>query len=283
MIDVSFQRGKDGYVAEFDAPGSILMQIQGEKGGRLSMYQYIQGMPPAKIDTREFDNSFIQVNLIAGLKVRLESDVKVVACKYIQMPQANAGGGTCECEPYTLPTATASVLGGVKLGFTQTAKKYPVQLDGGGKAYVEVQWTDENTVYEKATDSNLGLIKIGFPQAAKKYPVQLDGDGKAYVEVQWTDTNTVYEKATDKNLGLIKIGFPQTAKKYPVVLDSDGKAYVEVNWTDTNTTYNAATKENLGLVKQLAFVANATGADDAHTKLNQILEDMKLKGVMASS
>lgn len=238
MIDVSFERGKDGYVAEFDAPGSILMQIQGEKRGRLSMYQFIQGMPPAKIDTREFDNSFIQVNLIAGLKVRMESDVKVVACKYIQMPQAGAAGGACECEPYTLPTATASVLGGVKLGFVQAAKKYPVQLDGSGKAYVEVQWTDENTVYEKATDSNLGLIKIGFSQ---------------------------------------------TAKKYPVVLDDDGKAYVEVPWTDANTTYNAATKESLGLVKQLAMVADAASAEDAKTKLNQLLADMKTKGVMASS
>ena len=158
MSDISFQKSRDGYVAEFDAPGNILMQIQSEKGGRLTMYQFIEGMEPAKINTCQFTNEFISLNVPAGLKVRLESDVEVKACKYIQQPSANAGGGG-ESEPYVLPQANASALGGVKIGFTQTAKKYPVVLDGSGKAYVEVPWTDENTEYAAATKQALGLVK----------------------------------------------------------------------------------------------------------------------------
>lgn len=46
---------------------------------------------------------------------------------------------------YTLPTATNGALGGIKIGYTTNNKKYAVQLDTNGKAYVEVPWTDNNT------------------------------------------------------------------------------------------------------------------------------------------
>ena len=150
MSDVTFKKGKDGYVAEFNAPGNILMQIYSEKQGRLTVYQYIDGMPPAQIDTINFTNNLLPLNLIAGLKVRLETDVEVKQCKYIQKSEAG------ESEPYALPEASDSVLGGIKLGFAQSGKKYPVKLEGG-KAYTEVPW--ENTTYSAANKSTLGLVK----------------------------------------------------------------------------------------------------------------------------
>ena len=150
MSDVTFKKGKDGYVAEFNAPGNILMQIYGEKQGRLTVYQYIDGMPPAVIDTINFTNNLLPLNLIAGLKVRLESDVEVKQCKYLQKSELS------ESEPYVLPEASDSVLGGIKLGFAQTGKKYPVAVEGG-KAYVQVDWKD--TTYQAANKSTLGLVK----------------------------------------------------------------------------------------------------------------------------
>lgn len=150
MIDVTFKKGKDGYVAEFNAPGNILMQIYGEKQGRLTVYQYIDGMPPAQIDTINFTNNILPLNLLPGLKVRLESDVEVKKCKYLQKSEMG------ESEPYVLPEASDSVLGGVKLGFAQSGKKYPVALEGG-KAYVQVDWND--TTYSAANKSTLGLVK----------------------------------------------------------------------------------------------------------------------------
>lgn len=148
MSDVTFKKGKDGYVAEFNAPGNILMQIYGEKQGRLTVYQYIDGMPPAQIDTINFTNNILPLNLLPGLKVRLESDVEVKKCKYLQKSEMG------ESEPYVLPEASDSVLGGVKLGFAQSGKKYPVALEGG-KAYVQVNWTE----YSAANKSTLGLVK----------------------------------------------------------------------------------------------------------------------------
>ena len=47
---------------------------------------------------------------------------------------------------YTLPTAASNTLGGVKIGYTQNNKNYPVQLDSQ-KAYVSVPWSDNNTEY----------------------------------------------------------------------------------------------------------------------------------------
>ena len=61
---------------------------------------------------------------------------------------------------YTLPVATESVLGGVKLGYTNSGKNYKVQKDSDGNIYVNVPWTD--TVYSlpTASSSNKGGVKV---------------------------------------------------------------------------------------------------------------------------
>lgn len=48
---------------------------------------------------------------------------------------------------YVLKKATASDLGGIKIGFTanSSSKNYPVSLNDDGKAYVHVPWTDTQT------------------------------------------------------------------------------------------------------------------------------------------
>lgn len=55
----------------------------------------------------------------------------------------NASGGD-----YTLPQATSSALGGVKIGYTASGQNYPVKLNSSGQMYVNVPWTDTNTTYD---------------------------------------------------------------------------------------------------------------------------------------
>lgn len=43
---------------------------------------------------------------------------------------------------YSLPTTTASTLGGIKTGYTTSGKNYKVQVDSNGNGYVNVPWTD---------------------------------------------------------------------------------------------------------------------------------------------
>lgn len=147
-------------------------------------------------------------------------------------------GVTGKPSTFTPPTSSATVLGGIKVGYTTSGKNYKVQLDSSGNAYVNVPWTDNNTTYNQATADTLGLVKIGYDTSGKNYAVVLDGNGKMYVNVPWTDNNTTYAQATSDKLGLVKIGYSATGKNYPVVLDGSGKMYVNVPWTDTNTTYS---------------------------------------------
>ena len=146
-------------------------------------------------------------------------------------------GVTGKPSTFTPPTSSATVLGGIKVGYTTSGKNYKVQLDSSGNAYINVPWTDNNTTYNQATADTLGLVKIGYDTSGKNYAVVLDGNGKMYVNVPWTDNNTTYAQATSDKLGLVKIGYSATGKNYPVVLDGNGKMYVNVPWTDTNTTY----------------------------------------------
>lgn len=65
---------------------------------------------------------------------------------------------------YSLPTASSTTKGGITLGYSQSGKNYPVALDGNGKAYVNVPWTDTNTTcdlspYAKTADVNAALAK----------------------------------------------------------------------------------------------------------------------------
>lgn len=176
-------------------------------------------------------------------------------------------GVTGKPSTFAPPTAAASTLGGVKVGYTTSGKNYKLQVDASGNAFVNVPWTDNNTTYNQATADTLGLVKIGYTSSGKNYAVSLDANGKMYVNVPWTDNNTTYTQATSDNLGLVKIGYSANGKNYPVVLDGSGKMYVNVPWTDTNTTYSnmgAATSSAAG--KAGLVPAPAAGAQGKYLR-----------------
>ena len=169
-------------------------------------------------------------------------------------------GVTGKPSTFAPPTAAASTLGGVKVGYTTSGKNYKLQVDASGNAFVNVPWTDNNTTYNQATADTLGLVKIGYSSSGKNYAVSLDSNGKMYVNVPWTDNNTTYAQATSDNLGLVKIGYSANGKNYPVALDGSGKMYVNVPWTDTNTTYGVVgANGSTGLVKNGSTVTSASG------------------------
>lgn len=168
-------------------------------------------------------------------------------------------GVTGKPSTFTPPTSSATVLGGIKVGYATSGKNYKVQVDSSGNAFVNVPWTDNNTTYNEATADTLGLVKIGYASNGKNYAVLL-ANGKMYVNVPWTDSNTTYTQATSDNLGLVKIGYSANGKNYPVALDGNGKMYVNVPWTDTNTTYGVVgANGSTGLVKNGSTVTSASG------------------------
>ena len=66
-----------------------------------------------------------------------------------------------------LKAATSSEIGGISIGYTQSDKNYPVQLDTNNKAYVNVPWTDNNTKNTAgSTDTSKKIFLIGAESQA---------------------------------------------------------------------------------------------------------------------
>lgn len=181
-----------------------------------------------------------------------------------------------------VPAASNDNIGGIKTGYTQNGKNYPVTLDENKKAYVNVPWTDTDTTYKimtGATSTTNGKAGLVPEAAAGQQTRYLRADG------QWmTPPNQTYSKATADALGLVKIGYTANGKNYPILLDTDGKMYVAVPWTDTKYTLPAATSTALGGVKQGAAVAAVAADADAATiagKVNELITSLKAAGVIA--
>lgn len=166
--------------------------------------------------------------------------------------EIGAGGIT------SIPQASSSALGGIKIGYSDNGRNYAVELDSSGKAYVNVPWADTNTTYDVATTSANGLMsssdkfKLNGIQAgadAVSFSRSLSSGTKiGTININGVNTNIYaptarepveYGVATSTTLGLVRIGYPESGKNYPVELNSSNQMYVNVPWTDNSTTYSA--------------------------------------------
>ena len=159
----------------------------------------------------------------------------------------------------TLPTdnnttyskATSSTLGLVKIGYTESGKNYPVELDSDGKMFVNVPWTDNNTVYTHPSYT----ARTGKP-TANQTPAF---GGTATVSQITSDATGHVTGATDRTItipstlsngtgtaGLIKTSSTVTSNSgYTACPVISGVPY----YKDTNTTYSnmtAATADAAG-------------------------------------
>lgn len=160
--------------------------------------------------------------------------------------EIGAGGIT------SIPQASSSALGGIKIGYSDNGRNYAVELDSSGKAYVNVPWTDTNTTYDVATASANGLMSSS--DKSKLDGIQAGADAVSFsrslssgtkigtININGVNTD-IYAPtagvATSTTLGLVRIGYPESGKNYPVELNSSNQMYVNVPWTDNNTTYSA--------------------------------------------
>lgn len=166
--------------------------------------------------------------------------------------EIGAGGIT------SIPQASSSALGGIKIGYSDSGRNYAVELDSSGKAYVNVPWTDTNTTYKVATTSADGLMSS--LDKSKLDGIRASADAVSFIRSlsSGTKIGTIningintdiyaptagepveYGVATSTTLGLVRIGYPETGRNYPVELNSSNQMYVNVPWTDNNTTYSA--------------------------------------------
>lgn len=183
--------------------------------------------------------------------------------------EIGAGGIT------SIPQASSSALGGIKIGYSDNGRNYAVELDSSGKAYVNVPWTDTNTIYNVATTSANGLMSSS--DKSKLDGIQAGADAVSFsrslssgtkigtININGTNTDIYaptagepveYGVATSATLGLVRIGYPESGKNYPVELNSSNQMYVNVPWTDNNTTYSAGA--GLSLSRTVFSLGKAT-------------------------
>ena len=100
---------------------------------------------------------------------------------------------------YSLPLATSSVRGGVKIGYTATGKNYPVQLSNE-QMYVNVPWTDTdtNTVTSVGISGDLSTGNVEFRGAGATTITKSGGT----ITITSTDTNTDTTYSAGTNLSL---------------------------------------------------------------------------------
>lgn len=128
--------------------------------------------------------------------------------------------GTALTGPVVIPAASSTGYGLIKIGYSTQGKKYAVQLDENGKAFVNVPWSDNDHNYyhtplqssglkiatgsgvndmwvQEATASAYGVIKVGYAtsSANRNYKVELDSNGNAFVNVPWQANTDHYPTA----------------------------------------------------------------------------------------
>lgn len=192
----------------------------------------------------------------------------------------------------SIPQASSSALGGIKIGYSDNGKNYAVELDSSGKAYVNVPWTDTNTTYNVATTSANGLMSSS--DKSKLDGIQAGADAVSFsrslssgtkigtININGTNTDIYaptagepveYGVATSTTLGLVRIGYPESGRNYPVELNSSNQMYVNVPWTNSNTTYSAGTGLSLsGTTFSLVKATPTTlgGVKVSSTEINTI-------------
>lgn len=187
----------------------------------------------------------------------------------------------------SIPQASSSSLGGIKIGYSDNGKNYAVELDSSGKAYVNVPWTDTNTTYNVATTSANGLMSSS--DKSKLDGIQAGADAVSFsrslssgtkigtINVNGTNTDIYaptagepvkYGVATSTTLGLVRIGYPESGKNYPVELNSSGQMYVNVPWTDKNTTYTNGT--GIELANTTISLKKATSDSIGGVKISEV-------------
>jgi len=199
--------------------------------------------PPAGSATLSYGNNF---SAVTGVTSNAQGHITAVNTSQFTMPSA-----------YSLPLASSATRGGIKVGYSENGKNYPVEL-ASEKAYVNVPWTDTNTFRTVSVDTN-GDGSVNNTLGASETLVLKKGsnislsESGGIVTISSTDTNTVTRvKASN---GTLQSGDITIAASGSASVSQSGNT-ITINATDTNTTYGVAAANTLGLI-EVGYTTNS--------------------------
>lgn len=185
---------------------------------------------------------------------------------------------------YTLPVATGDTLGGVKIGYTENGKNYPVELDSNNKMFVNVPWTSSSITYTFA-GTEMGFIatpstgdpqtvNITIPDATTTEKGLMTPDDKKALNnlgafVLGDDSLVLKQSTTNISLGtkanrLLVISDDSSAKTYEgvedsIILDATYTSSIEPA-TPTSKVISLGSGNSSYLDINVLFVGNSLGS-----------------------
>lgn len=147
----------------------------------------------------------------------------------------------------TYSQATSSTLGLVKIGYPESGKNYPVELNSSGQMYVNVPWTDKNTTYINGTGIELANTTISLKKATSN---SIGGVKISEVEITSPTLNNAVTTALPSRIYPIQYAKPRGVSDTRILS-------VFVPWT--NTTYNIVTASKNGLIGKDSPLVNLAG------------------------
>ena len=150
-----------------------------------------------------------------------EGDHGLTQANFTDTLRTKLNGIATSANNYSLPAAGDGTRGGVKLGYTESGKFYPVEAHGTSeKLYVNVPWVNTTYVVQDG-----GLTQNNFTNADH---TKLNG-------IATSANNYSLPAGSSSTRGGFKIGYSESGQNYPVEVSSE-KMYVNVPWA--NTTYS---------------------------------------------
>ncbi len=185
----------------------------------------------------------------------------------------------------TYSTATASTLGLVKIGFTESGKNYPVELSSG-KMFVNVPWSNTNTQLTDADIAAFGYIK----KNTDTQDLSINGQILSLTDggsITLPDTNTQLTDAEIAAFGYIKTASDtNTQNTYSTsVVSSSG-----IKLRLTGAGHNGATTDDVKFVGAGATTVSRTDAStititstDTNTDTNTQRSDSEIISVIGKN
>lgn len=155
-------------------------------------------------------------------------------------------------DPVEYGVATSTTLGLVRVGYPESGKNYPVELNSSNQMYVNVPWTGDSTAYSAGAGLSLSGTVFSLKKAT---PTTLGG-----VKVSSTEIRTISSVAATT--------FGSQNRIYPVQLaypsgsagtDDNKVLSVYVPWE--NTTYSVVSTSKNGLVSMDSALAELAYED----------------------
>lgn len=160
--------------------------------------------------------------------------------------EIGAGGIT------SIPQASSSALGGIKIGYSDNGRNYAVELDSSGKAYVNVPWTDNNTTYSAGVGLSLSGTVFSLGKAT---PTTLGGVKVSSTEISTISTVAATTFGSQNRIYPVQLAYPSGSA------GTDGNKVLSVYVPWENTTYSVVSTSKNGLVSMDSALAELAYED----------------------